>query len=172
LYVALISAISAEDDECLTCGADVKENVSTEDHIFIDILPGICPKVLNVSEQGLLPIAVLGSKDFDSSKMDPNTINLTREGSAGRSGAFRWHYEDVSAPNVSEKGDPCPCYKAQADGYNDLILEFDIYRMAKLLELQGLAGKNISLNLTGSLQGNAGGSLLEGSGCINVSGIV
>ena len=166
---ALIATISAEDGESAKKEVSIANNTLS---VYVDILPGVCPRVFNINGQGLLPIAVLGTNDFDTSTIDPSTINLMRDGSAGKIAPFRWHYEDVASPSVSEN-ESCQCHMAGADGHDDLILEFDIYKLVKLLDLQKFAGNNVVLNFTGTLQENASvqSSSLEGSDCISVSDV-
>jgi len=176
VYGALIAAIAAEDGKCLACGESIQGEATITNYTlsaYADILPGVCPKAFNITGQGLLPIAVLGTNDFDVSTIDPSTINLMREGSAGKIALFRWHYGDVAGPSVRDEKEPCRCQIAGADGYTDLILEFDIYMIVKLLDLQKIAGENIVLNLTGDLRGNANtqGSSFGGSDCISLSGV-
>jgi hypothetical protein len=148
VYGALVSAISAEDREC-----------------YVDIMPGVCPGVLNITEQGLLPIAILGTQDFNVTIIDPSTVRLMREGSTGIIQPFRWNVSDMATAPLIDSGESCNCYVAVADGYGDLILEFDIYELVQLLELQSLSGDNVVLNLTGTAQNN---STVEGSDCLNV----
>lgn len=174
VYGALIAPISAEDGKCPTCGESLQKEVpiaNSDLSAYVDILPGVCPNVYSFNGQGLLAVAVLGTKDFDVRAIDPSTISLTREGSSGEVAPFRWHYGDVTAPFVRDGNELCGCRVTEADGRDDLILEFDIYNMIKLLDFQKMAGKNAVLKLTGHLQGKdtAVGSSFEGSDCINVS---
>lgn len=151
VYGALVSAISAEDREC-----------------YVDIIPGICPGVLNITEQGLLPVAILGTQDFNATLIDPSTVCLMREGSTGKIQPFRWNVSDMATAPSSDDRESCNCYVAVADGYEDLILEFDIYELVQLLELQSLSGDSIALNLTGTAQNNI---FVEGSDCLSVLGL-
>jgi len=113
VYGALVSAISAEDREC-----------------YVDIMPGFCPGVLNITDQGFLPVAILGTQEFNVSTINPSTISLMREGFTGIIEPFRWNYNDVATPPISDGSESCHCYMAEADGYGDLVLEFDIYKMS------------------------------------------
>ncbi|MQY56694.1 hypothetical protein GH140_00640, partial [bacterium] len=63
--------------------------------VFVDIKPGSCPNPLNLKSKGVLPIAILGTEDFDVTKIDPATLILVREGyeEPGVS-PLRWAYED------------------------------------------------------------------------------
>jgi len=166
----IINTTYAEDSKCITCGEKAeKEDAGTSltSNIYLDILPGLCPKVINITSQGLLPIAVLGTSDFNVSSIDPNTNNLMCEGSTAKIAPFRWHIEDVAVPYVRNKNEPCGCQINAPDGNADLILEFDIYKMIKILDLQKDAGQIVFLNLTGIAQGSS----IEGSDCIKLLNI-
>lgn len=167
---AIIATTYAEDSKCLTCGEKAQKDdaaTSLTSNIYLDILPGVCPKVINITSQGLLPVAVLGTSDFKVSSIDSNTTNLMREGSTAKIAPFRWHIEDVAAPYVRDKNELCNCQISAPDGNADLILEFDIYKMIKILDLQKDAGQIVFLNLTGNTQGGT----IEGSDCIKLLNI-
>jgi len=89
--------------------------------VYVDIKPGGCPTPINVGSKGVLPVAVLGTVDFDVTTIDPQSITL-----AGVS-PLRWSMEDVATPytiNVDE----CnifDCHELTGDGYVDLTLKFD-----------------------------------------------
>jgi uncharacterized repeat protein (TIGR01451 family) len=42
----------------------------------IDIKPTSCPNPFNVDGKGLLPVAIVGTEDFDVSKVDPTSVKL------------------------------------------------------------------------------------------------
>lgn len=48
--------------------------------ISLDIKPGNCPNVLDGRSVGELPVAILGTEDFDVTSIDPVSIRLGREG--------------------------------------------------------------------------------------------
>ena len=58
----------------------------------VDIKPTSCPNPLNVKSKGVLPVAILGTVDFDVSDIDPATVLL--EGVP----PLRWALEDVATP--------------------------------------------------------------------------
>lgn len=89
--------------------------------VNIDIKPSSCPNPLNVKSKGVLPVAILGTEDFDVSEIDPATVSL--EGIA----PLRWDLEDVATP--VDDG----CSIDGRDGFIDLTLKFDIQELiAKL----------------------------------------
>ena len=42
----------------------------------LDIKPQACPNPLNVNSQGVLPVAILGTEDFDVTQVDPASVRL------------------------------------------------------------------------------------------------
>ena len=76
--------------------------------IEIDIKPGSDPNSINLALNGVIPVALLGSEDFDVTEVDQSTLefegNAARtKGKSGNIGAF----EDVDG-----------------DGYADLVVQF------------------------------------------------
>jgi hypothetical protein len=49
-------------------------------HVAVDVRPGVCPNPLGVLSAEELPVAVLGSEEFDVASIEPDSIRLTREG--------------------------------------------------------------------------------------------
>lgn len=83
----------------------------------VDIKPTSCPNPLNVKSNGVLPVAILGSAEYDVTQVDTTTILL--EGVA----PLRWSLEDVAGP-VGPDAEECECTTAGPDGYLDLTLKF------------------------------------------------
>ena len=44
--------------------------------VIVDIKPGSCPNPLNVKSSGVLPVAILGTADFDVTTIDATSIRL------------------------------------------------------------------------------------------------
>src|SRR4030043_264286 len=82
--------------------------------VAVDIKPMSWPNPLNVRDKGLLPVAILGTEDFDVTQIDPATILL--EGVS----PLRWALQDVGT-----EGDPL----LGPDGFIDLTLKFDAQAM-------------------------------------------
>lgn len=131
----------------------------------IDIKPGSCPNPLNLKSKGVLPVAILGTEDFDVTDIDPVTVLLTREGVEGEVPPLRWSYEDVATPF---EGELCDCHDLNGDGYLDLSLKFDTQELVEILELDAEAGNTIPLILTGKLTEEAGDRDITGSDCIRI----
>jgi hypothetical protein len=129
----------------------------------VDIRPGSCPNPFNTKSKGVLPVAVLGTEDFDVTTVDPATIKLTREGYEAGVSPLRWSYEDTATPF---EGELCECHDLNGDGHVDLTLKFDTQEVKGTLHLDGEAGNTVPLLLTGSLKEEAGGTPIEGSDCV------
>ena len=87
----------------------------------LDIKPTSCPNPLNVKSKGVLPVAILGTEEFDVNDIDPASVRL--EGVA----PLRWALEDVATPYEPyvEKEDCMDCNQCGPDGYTDLTLKFN-----------------------------------------------
>ena len=134
--------------------------------VHIDIKPGSCPNPLNLQSKGVLPVAVLGTEDFDVSTIDPATIRLALAVGEGEPYVIplRWAYEDVATPF---EGELCDCHDLNGDGYLDLTLKFDTQDVVNILGLDAFVGDTIPLILTGNLiGGNGEGPPIRGSDCI------
>lgn len=134
--------------------AIVPEPISS---ILLDIKPQACPNPLNVKSKGVLPVAVLGSEDFDVSTIDLESITL-----AGVA-PIRSDVGDVSTP-VLDKQDECDCTTEGEDGFDDLTLKFDIQEIVAALG-EVTDGEELILTLTGEL---LDGTSLEGEDCVVV----
>jgi hypothetical protein len=83
--------------------------------VKIDIRPNVCPNNLNLKSHGHVPVAVLGTADFDVTQIDLSSVRLMGVAPVSSS------YADIATPPGD--GD-CECSTAGADGYPDLVLEF------------------------------------------------
>lgn len=142
------------------------EGVFIQKPVFIDIKPGSCPNPLNLKSLGVLPVAVLGTKDFDVTTIDPSTIKLTRKEFENVAVApIRFAYEDVATPF---KGELCACHDLNGDGYLDLTLKFDTQALVSTLNLSAVSGQTVTLTLIGKLKKENGGTRIKGQDCIRV----
>lgn len=129
----------------------------------VDIKPGSCPNPLNVKSKGVLPVAILGSEDFDVTSIDVASIRLADVA------PIRSSYEDVAAP-LPDRQDECECTTADPDGYTDLALKFKTQEIVEeIVNAQGdLAhGERLVLTLTGVLSDE---TPIQGADCILVRG--
>ena len=128
--------------------------------VAMDIKPQSCPNPLNVKSQGMLPVAILGTDDFDVNDIDPSTILLDGEA------PLRWAFEDVATPLeiLIEEVAPCfNCTEEGPDGFLDLTLKFDTQSILSTLGFSTMVlveepleiapgdGECVSLKLTGNL---------------------
>ena len=129
--------------------------------IEVDIKPGSCPNPLNVKSKGVLPVALLGTEDFDVRDVDVASLRL--EGVAPIRSAF----EDVAtalAPLEDKEECYLDCNDLGPDEFEDLTLKF--YRQ----EIVGVLGdvedgECVVLQLTGNLMD---GTPIEGEDVILV----
>ena len=83
--------------------------------VDIDIKPCSFPNAVNNDGKGTIPVAILGSADFDVSDIDPTTLSL--DGLTPKvkpNGKLQCAIEDVTGP--------CGC--CEPDGYLDLVCHF------------------------------------------------
>jgi hypothetical protein len=118
--------------------------------VGIDIKPGSIPNCFNVNGHGVIPVAILGSADFDVSQID--TYSLSFGGLAvrfkGKNGP-QCSVEDVSGDFITyPEGGP--------DGYPDLVCQFvddDTF----------VAVGDDTATVTGNLLAEFGGTAFTGS---------
>jgi hypothetical protein len=109
--------------------------------VDIDIKPGSDPNCFNSDGHGVIPVAILGSADFDASTVDPSTVSLDGaevrvKGKSGNAGSL----EDVNG-----------------DGFQDLVVQ--------ILDDETYSGDGTA-NLSGNLYADFGGTPIQGSDSI------
>ena len=122
--------------------------------VAIDIKPGACPNPLNRGSNGVLPVAVAGTDEFDVMEIDLATVLLSRADGMGGVVAPnegppgpRSRYVDVTAPFI---GEPCECEESDPDGFIDLSLKFRTSELVEALELDYLdQGELVELCVSG-----------------------
>ena len=126
--------------------------------VAVDIKPKSCPNPVNVKSSGVLPVAILGTVDYDVTTIDPTSIRLTGVE------PLRSVYEDVATP-VSDNND-CNCITEGPDGFLDLNLKFETQ---KIVEAVGDVndGDELQLELIGVLFDE---TPIEGADCILIRG--
>ncbi|MFH1703998.1 MAG: hypothetical protein ABIB41_11370 [Nitrospirota bacterium] len=144
----------------LTLGADIPEVTKS---VPVDIKPYSCPNPLDVKKYshkkyGVLHVAILGTKDFDVTQIDPASIRL--EGVA----PLRWSFKDVATPFTPSTGkEHCyeDCTSEGADGFKDLTLKFSA---KKLIAALGNVTDNECrvLKLSGNLKKEKGSTPIVG----------
>jgi hypothetical protein len=121
--------------------------------VKLDVKPEGCPNPLFAGSKGVLPVAVVGTVDFDVNDIDVSTLRL--EGIA----PVNYGYEDVATPYT---GDLCGCTESGADGVLDLTLKFDSELIASAIGFYTDSGDQV-LTLTGNL---LDGRPIEGLDCV------
>ncbi len=98
--------------------------------VALDIKPESCPNPLNLRSRGKLPVAILGTADFDVSEIDSATVRLV--GVA----ALRSKFDDVATPFEPFVGreDCLDCTAEGEDGFLDLTLKFDRQAVVSAIE--------------------------------------
>ena len=86
----------------------VLEVTPTSIDVDIDIKPGSFPNSLNVKSKGVLPVAILGTADFDVMTVNASTVVLTWRGISLPAGEgvppLRWALEDVNRDGFMDIG--------------------------------------------------------------------
>ena len=137
-------------------------NVCDEIVVPVDIKPASCPNPIRLREIGIVPVAIMGTVDFDVKQIDPATIRLYREGTPGEVAPLRWSYYDTGGPFA---GELCDCQGLILDGIKDLALKFDSNAVVKNLRISEVLGQTIPLTITGKLKDS---TPIEGKDCVRV----
>jgi hypothetical protein len=122
--------------------------------VAIDVKPGSYPNCFNINGNGVIPVAVLGTADFDVSRIDPSTLafgglDIRVKGN----GAPQCSVEDVSGDLSSPEGAP--------DGHPDLVCQF-------VDDATAWTPDNGIATLTGKLKADFDATPIVGSGEICV----
>ncbi|MFQ5803665.1 MAG: hypothetical protein ACE5JQ_12280 [Candidatus Methylomirabilales bacterium] len=132
----------------------------------MDIKPQSCPNPLNCKGKGVLPVAILGTADFDVTEVDPASVRL--EGVP----PLRSALEDVATPFDPFTGkEDCSddCTDKGPDGFLDLTLKFDTQAV---LDAIGVGPDDdracLVLELTGNLKEEFGGAPIVGEDVVRI----
>jgi hypothetical protein len=115
--------------------------------VQIDIKPGSDPSCFNNDGHGVIPVAILGTADFDVSQIDAGSVQLEglEVSAKGKSNKLLAAYEDVNG-----------------DDFTDLVL--------KIEDVDGTFTQGSgSATLTGNLLPEFGGTPIEGTGEICIT---
>jgi len=140
--------------------------------IHLDIKPGSCPNSFNPQSKGVLPVALLGTMNFDITMVDVSSVTISRADGFGNSvvpneGPPGPHstYGDVATPF---NGELCNCHEEHGDGYIDLAMKFMSQDLVDALDLDTLTmNDEIELVLRGTL---IDGTPFVASDCIRIVG--
>ena len=95
--------------------------------VAIDIKPESCPNPFRANSHGWIPVAILGSDQFDVTEVDLASVRL--EDVAPRQSDF----EDVATPFGSTVKSCKDCTVKGPDGFLDLTLKFKAADLSKAL---------------------------------------
>jgi hypothetical protein len=103
----------------------------------------------------VLPVAILGTEDFDVTEIDVYSLTISRaDGTGGRVGPNegppgpRSVFEDAGTPF---EGEECNCHETEGDGILGLSLKFKTQDVADLLPVEEPNGALVSLVVSGTL---------------------
>jgi hypothetical protein len=143
----------------------------------IDIRPWSCRNPLNMRSRGVLPVAILGSEDFDVRAIDVSTVILSLKESKDGAKPIRSRYADVSGPLARELCDRHELgpdgyedffwFFKTRDGYEDLFLLFKTRDVARTVRTIGELNHEdeVVLTIRGSLEG---GIQFEGEDSVKI----
>jgi glucose/arabinose dehydrogenase len=131
-------------------------HIASEIPSGLDIKPGSCPNSFNRDSHGVLPVALVGTANFDVAQVDLSTVRLKRADGVGgevapNEGPPGPHsvIADVATLFV---GQECGCSNGAGDGTDDLLLKFRSDEVTEVLQLSELSsGALVPLVVTGSL---------------------
>ena len=72
--------------------------------VEIDVKPGSYPNTINLGSNGVVPVAILSSAEFDATQGDPDTIELAGSGVAvrGKGNKLMAHEQDVNSDGLMD----------------------------------------------------------------------
>jgi len=117
--------------------------------VEIDIKPGSDPNSINLGEHGVLPVAILGSPEFDVAIINPETIELGGVSVAARG--------SKKAPKLAYSLED-----VDGDGYIDMMTFFDVQ---ELVSIGALTGETTELLLTAALYDD---TPIKGTDSVNI----
>jgi hypothetical protein len=70
--------------------------------VFIDIKPGSYPNSINLKSNGVVPVVILSSTEFDATQINPETVTLAKAKvkQAGNNGKFSCGAQDINSDGL------------------------------------------------------------------------
>ena len=161
-----------EDGEVYACGSialapfgdtGVVQRIVTLKEPSLIIKQGACPAPINPNGNGVVPMVLTGTEDFDVQQVQLDSLLLSRADDEGDSVAplpNHIRFKDLNHPFLGEG--PCSCNENQSsDGITDLSLKFSVNEMVNQLGLT--PGESVVVSLSGEL---SDGSSFGASDCV------
>jgi glucose/arabinose dehydrogenase len=148
-----------EDGEIYACGSTalapfgdsgVVERIVVPVQPALDIKPGSCPNPLNRRSRGVLPVALLGTEDFDVTDVDVSTLTL------GRGGPVRLFTASLDGDQANAGAGT----GSTATGQAFMTLNIDTNEFTLDLTIEGLLGTQTVQHLHGPAMPNANAGVL------------
>jgi len=120
---------------------------------YLDIKPGSCPNLMDFRSRGTLRMSLVGTAEFDVTKVDVASLILTREGYNGAAvEPMSVVFQDTATPFETLTRSRCGCHRLGGDGIMDLTLKFSNQEVNSALLLNTVPpGANIPLVVSGRL---------------------
>lgn len=129
----------------------------------LDVHPTSCPNPVNLTSGGVVPVAILGTADFDVATIDPATVSIFGVK------PVRWAVEDVATPYspfVGKSGEMA-CTTSGRDGYKDLTLKFN--KRDLVSTFGNVADRQVvTVKVDGNLKAEFGATAITGEDVIRV----
>lgn len=154
------------------CGVFAQSDLT----VFVDIKPGSCPNPINLKSKGVLPVAILGTEEFDVTQIDPTSIRLffgvVDDKDVAVFPVHQPRIEDVASPFEGEISSCGDCTDTGPDGFDDLTLKFRTQDVVKALEKifpGGIADEAcVTIALEGNLKEEFGGTSFVGEDVVRI----
>lgn len=137
---------------------------SEELQAYLDIKPDSCENPLNTTSYGKVMMAILGTEDFDVTKIDQDSLYFV--GKEGTSLDYiNIFFDNVSGPPEGEFS--CSVCYEDSDDYADLMLQFFVEDIVAFLEANKESGSQSDDRIQLTIKGFIDGTPFYAFDCIN-----
>lgn len=134
-----------------------------EIEVPMDVNPTFCPNIVDLASGGVVPVAILGTADFDVATIDTATLSI--------SGVkpIRIDVADFATPYLPfvGKNGEMACTDARRDGHKDLILRFKKQDLVSAFGNVG-DGQVVTVKIDGNLKAKFGATAITGEDVIRI----